>query len=176
MIKSMFRKIITLLVVIPLLTPLFGSEGVEYDIGPRVFNFVIFVAILYYLVFDKLVAFLRGRTKDIDDKFKAGEIELEALKIEKNSSQDKIEEANKKSKEIIEDAKKTSESLVKNIENSINDKIKNVEHTYEQRAEFDNKKAASLAVEDVLTSVVFKPALDELSQESIMEIIKKKVA
>lgn len=70
---------------------LFASEGAEtnYDIVQRTVNFIIFAAILWYLLADKIKAFLANRTLSIQS-------ELDKVQETLKASQDKVADAQKK--------------------------------------------------------------------------------
>ncbi|RXK08774.1 F0F1 ATP synthase subunit B, partial [Halarcobacter bivalviorum] len=76
---------------------LFASEGAEtnYDIVQRTVNFVIFAAILWYLLAHRIKAFFSNRTLSI-------QAELDKVQDTKRASEEKKQEAIKKS----EDAKR----------------------------------------------------------------------
>lgn len=73
---------------------LFASEGAEtnYDIVQRTVNFIIFAAILWYLLADKIKAFLANRTLSIQS-------ELDKVQETLKASQDKVADAQKKLEE-----------------------------------------------------------------------------
>ena len=164
---------ISILLLISL--PLLASEG-ETDIIQRVFNFVIFAYILYVLIFDKLVAFLKDRTNGIEAKIKADEEKIESLKTEKDNSEKALIKADELSKQIVSDAENISISLVENIEKSTTLRVAALEKSYSQRAEIDNKKAMVEVVQEVLNETIFPSAIDGLSQNTIIDLINKKVA
>ena len=75
---------------------IFASEGaVETDIVQRTVNFIIFAAILWYLLADKIKAFFASRTLGI-------QAELDKVQDTLKASQDKVADAQKK----LVDAKK----------------------------------------------------------------------
>jgi F-type H+-transporting ATPase subunit b len=164
---------ILLLTIISL--PLFSSSS-ETDIFPRVFNFVIFAYIIYYLVYDKAVSFLKERSKNIDSKIKESENKLEALKKEEKASKNSIKKAETKSLEIIEDAKNTVKLIQAKIKKDTTTRIEDLNKSYENKADVANKKASIQTVEEVLSENIFSKSIDSLSQDVIVELINKKVA
>ena len=82
--------------VLPLSTMLAsGGENSEggTDIIPRTVHFLIFAAILYWLIADKLRAFLNGRSDEIATRLSAAQEKVKAAKIEKENALAKVEEA-----------------------------------------------------------------------------------
>jgi len=102
----MKKILLTLLVVVP--GVLFANEHQEMqtDILERTVNFFIFVAIIYYLLADKLKTFFQDRTKSI-------QADLE-------KAQELIKESDKKlatAKQEVENAKKIAEEMVSSAHN-----------------------------------------------------------
>ena len=81
-----------------------GGEG-ETDIVVRVINFSIFVAILWYLMADKVIGFFRERKESIARKFQEVEDRLKKTKEQKEMLKTKLEEAKVKANEIVDDSK-----------------------------------------------------------------------
>ena len=67
----------------------------ETDFIPRVVNFLIFVAILYYLVYDKLVAYFKSRKTDIEKQLQTAQDKLLKSKKQKTDIKNKILENEK---------------------------------------------------------------------------------
>ena len=168
----MINRILILLIIS---LPLFSSSG-ETDIFQRTFNFVIFAYIIYALVFDKAVAFLKERSENIKSKLEESKDKLSALKKEEKVSKNSIKKAEEKALEIEEDSKNTAKLIKTKIENDTKSRIKDLKKSYEQKAEVSNKKASLGVVEEVLNESVFSNSIDSLDQDVIVDLINKKVA
>ncbi len=66
--------------------------GRETDYIPRIFNFTIFVGILYYLLANPIKNFFKGRKEGIANQLKEIEAKLQASKDEKKEAEARVEE------------------------------------------------------------------------------------
>lgn len=155
--------------------PLFSASG-ETDIFQRVFNFIIFAYIIYYLVYDKAVSFLKERSEGIKLKLEESEKTLEDLEKAQKKSKNSIKKAEKKSLEIEQDAKNTVKLIQSNIRKDTANKIEDLHKSYANKVEVANKKATIQVVEEVLSEDIFSKSIDTLPQDVIVELINKKVA
>ena len=71
----------------------FAQTGRETDFWPRVFNFVIFASLLYYLLANPIKNFFKGRTEGISAQLNEIEMKLQAAKDEKKEAQNRLEES-----------------------------------------------------------------------------------
>ncbi len=168
----MINKILILFIVS---LPLFSASG-ETDIIQRVFNFTLFAGIIYYLVFDKAVAFLKGRSEDIKSKIEESKNKLEDLKKEEKLSKKSIQKAEERALDIEKDSKNTVKLIQTKIKKDTKTRIEDLTKSYNQKAEVSNKKASMQVVEEVLNEDVFSNSIDSLKQDVIVGLINKKVA
>jgi len=133
----------------------FANEAVSgTDIVPRVINFLIFAAILWYLVGNKVIAFFRNRKEEIANKFQKVEDELKAAKQKKEELQAKLEEAEIKAKEIVEDAKKEAEFIYNKIIEETKEELAILEKHFEEAKVNEIRKAKKEAVKAFLENVL----------------------
>jgi len=154
-------------------TFLFASEGVETDIVVRVINFLIFAAILWYLVADKVVSFFRERKEKIAKKFQEVEERLKETKEQKEMLKAKLEEAKVKANEIIEDSKKEAELIYNNIIKEAKEEVELYKKHFEEFKEIEIKKAKKEAVKEFLEDVLKDV---HITSEDAAKIVLKKVA
>lgn len=154
-------------------TFLFASEGVETDIVARVINFLIFAAILWYLVADKVVSFFRERKEKIAKKFQEVEERLKETKEQKEMLKAKLEEAKVKANEIIEDSKKEAELIYNNIIKEAKEEVELYKKHFEEFKEIEIKKAKKEAVKEFLEDVLKDV---HITSEDAAKIVLKKVA
>jgi len=154
-------------------TFLFASEGVETDIVARVINFLIFAAILWYLVADKVVSFFRERKEKIAKKFQEVEEKLKETKEQKEMLKAKLEEAKVKANEIIEDSKKEAELIYNNIIKEAKEEVELYKKHFEEFKEIEIKKAKKEAVKEFLEDVLKDV---HITSEDAAKIVLKKVA
>jgi len=154
-------------------TFLFASEGVETDIVARVINFLIFAAILWYLVADKVVSFFRERKEKIAKKFQEVEEKLKETKEQKEMLKAKLEEAKVKANEIIKDSKKEAELIYNNIIKEAKEEVELYKKHFEEFKEIEIKKAKKEAVKEFLEDVLKDV---HITSEDAAKIVLKKVA
>jgi F-type H+-transporting ATPase subunit b len=135
---------------------LFANEAASggTDIVPRTINFLIFVAILWYLVGNKVIAFFRNRRENIASKFQEVENKLREAKAKKEELEAKLEEAKVTAKEIVEDAKKEAEVIYNQILQNGKLEIEGMEHLFETYKESEIRKAKREVVKTYLENIL----------------------
>ena len=86
-------------------TRYFAQTGRETDFLPRLVNFTVFAALLYYVLANPVKDFFKGRTEGIGAKLNEIEEKLQVAKDEKKDALVRFNESEKKADQIIEDAK-----------------------------------------------------------------------
>jgi len=162
-----------LLITVPAL--LFGSEhGSEVDIVPRTVNFIIFVAILYYLLNDKLRDFFNNRKKEIQNELKMVEEKLAESNKKTEDAKAELEKAKELASSLVENTKNELDNIRQKVINKYEEEIKVVEKAFEERIELETKKMKKEVVEEVLDEIL-KDGLS-LDQKDLTNIVLKKVA
>jgi len=161
------------LLVVLIGTFLFASEGGETDIVARVINFLIFVAILWYLIADKVIAFFRERKEKIAKKFQEAEEKLKETKEQKEILKAKLEEVKAKANEIVEDSKKEAEFIYNNIIKEAKEEVELYKKHFEEFKEIEIKKAKKEAIKEFLEDVLKDI---HITSEDAAKIVLKKVA
>lgn len=166
-----------LLLVLLALSPiaLMASEGGETDILQRTVNFIIFAAILYYLLADKIKAFFAGRTAEIQAQLDKVQDTLKASEQKVEDAKAKLEEAKVIAANIVEDANKSIESIKQQVAANIESEIAHIEKSFSDKIEIQTRKAKTQIVEEVLNELLSSDNLN-LSQEELANIVLKKVA
>ena len=154
-------------------TFLFASEGTETDIVARVINFLIFAAILWYLIADKVISFFRERKEKIAKKFQEAEEKLKEAKKKKERLKTKLEEIKVKANEIVEDSKKEAEVIYNNIIKEAKEEVELYKKHFEEFKEIEIKKAKKEAVREFLEDVLKDI---HITSEDAAKIVLKKVA
>jgi F-type H+-transporting ATPase subunit b len=156
----------------------FASEAAAEggtDILPRTVNFLIFAAIIYYLIADKIKAYFSGRTSGIANQLTEIQEKLNSVRESKEQAVKEAEEAKIKAKDLIETAKKEAVMLSEKIEKDAASEIEHLKHALEERMQIEEKKMAKEVVAEVIEEI-FKGDNLKLSNEDFIKIIKKKVA
>lgn len=171
-----FKYLLLTLVLSPAFV--FASEAAAEggtDIVARTVNFLIFAAILYYLLADKIRAYFRGRTAAIAKRLTEIQEKLNSAREAKESAAKELENAKVKAKELVETAKKEAQLLSEKIEKDAEAEIAHLKHAFTERMQIEEKKMTRNVVSEVIEEVFQGDAL-QLSNEDFIKIIKKKVA
>jgi F-type H+-transporting ATPase subunit b len=151
------KKIAFLVAVLSGIVYASEAMGSGTDIVARTINFLIFAAILWYLVGAKSKEFFENRKNQIAKKFQEVENKLKEAKEEKEALLAKLEESKKLAQEIVDDAKKETEIIYNNIINSTKEEISLLEKHFEETKKYEIQKAKKDAVkiflEDVLKDI-----------------------
>jgi len=147
----------TLLLGVILSGVLLASEAAASggtDIVARTINFLIFVAILWYLVGNKAITFFRNRKEEIANKFQEVENKLKEAKQRKEELKAKLEEAKIKANEIVEDSKKEAEHIYNTILAEAKEEMEMMERHFEEAKLAEIRKAKREAVKAFLEDVL----------------------
>ncbi len=166
-----------LFVLLLTLTPfaLFAAEGGEYDIVQRTVNFIIFAAIIYYLLADKIKAYFADRTQSIQAELDKVQDTLKESEKKVEDAQKKLEEAKVLAAEIVEGAKADIEKIKAAVAASVEDEIAHLEKSFDNKAQSELRKAKNAVVEEILDELLRDDNL-AVSQDELANIVMKKVA
>ncbi len=151
---------------------LFASEAVSghTDIVPRTINFVIFVALLWYLIGDKIKRFFAERKENIAKRFQEVEEKLKESKERKEALKAELIQTKQLAEEIRQNAQKEAELIAEKIKQQVEEEIALLQKHFEEFKENEIKKAKQEAVkafmEDVLKDV-------HLSSEEAAKLVLK---
>jgi len=153
----------------------FAQTGRESDFVPRIINFVLFAALLYYLAANPIKNFFKGRKEGIAAQLKEIEEKLQAAKDEKKEAQNRLDESEKKADEIISDAKKEAVILAEKIAEVNQNDLENMSKQLEEKISLEERKSAREVIEDVLSTNITNDDI-MLNETKVVDIISKKVA
>jgi len=151
-----------------------GGEGAT-DIIPRTVNFLIFAAILYYLVADHVKNFFKNRSAAIAAKLEEVQAKLKMAKEEKEQALRKLEEAKKLAKEIEETTKKEIEVIINDLKKAAQEEIENLERIFEENIELERRKRIREITKEILEEL-FEDKDLTLDKAKFVDLIVKKVA
>ncbi len=154
---------------------LFANSDVQTDILPRTVNFFIFVAIVYYLLADKLKEFFAGRTQSIQSKLDEVQTALEESKKQVQDAQANLEDAKKIAAELISDAQADVSDIKSRVETACDRDIAYLEKSFNDKIELERKKANKETINEVLEEL-FSDKTITMSEENLSNVILKKVA
>lgn len=172
----MDKRIFLLALIVPTfaLASSGGGSG-ETDIVERTINFVIFAALLYYLVAEKAKHFFKQRKLDIASDLEKVQIKLKESKKQKDEAERKVDEAKKIAEDIIATAKKEAYILAQKTEDQSKQEIEILVKQYNENMEFQKRKEEKVVVGEILNELFESDVLD-LDEKSYTDIISRKVA
>jgi len=156
-------------------TRYFTQTGRETDFFPRIINFTIFAALLYYLLANPIKDFFKGRKDGIAAQLKEIEEKLQAAKDEKKDAQARLKESEKKADQIITDAKKEAVLLSKKIADGNQNDLNNMDKHLEEQIILEERKSAREAIDEILSENIVNNDI-ALDENKVVDIISKKVA
>ncbi len=164
------------LLAIPVVVSAAGGEAEGgTDFWPRLVNFIIFAAIVWYLVADKIKAFFTGRSNAIAERMNTIQERLASAKAQKEEAHKKADEAQEQAEALVETARKEAQILSEKIAKDTQQEIAALQRAQAERQEAEERKMAREVVSEVVEEM-FGGKGFALSQEDLLSIIKKKVA
>lgn len=153
----------------------FAQTGRETDFWPRVINFTIFAALLYYLVANPIKNFFKDRKEGISTQLREIEDKLQAAKNEKKEAQMRLDESKKKAEQIVSDAKNEAIVLVEKIAKSNQNDLEGMTKQFEEKMSLEERKSAREAIDEILSQNIVDDDIT-LDEKKVVDIISKKVA
>jgi F-type H+-transporting ATPase subunit b len=153
----------------------FAQTGRESDFWPRVINFTIFAALLYYLLANPIKNFFKGRSEGIAVQLNEIEKKLQAAKDEKKEAQNRLDESKKRAEEILADAKAEAILLAEKIANANQNDLALLDKQLEEKISLEERKSAREAIDEILSDNITTDDI-MLDAAKVVEIISKKVA
>ncbi|WP_297193531.1 F0F1 ATP synthase subunit B [uncultured Campylobacter sp.] len=149
------------------------SGSGEYDIIPRTVNFIIFVAIMFYLLakpiknmYDTRIKKIATRLEDIQKRvLESKNKRLEAIKS--------LEDAKKEADNAIALAHKEAELMAKKIKSDAKNDMLILEKTYDEQQNYELRKMQKDVVSAALAQIFDDSSL---KQDDIINIMLKKVS
>lgn len=151
-----------------------GGEG-STDIVQRTVNFVLFAALVWYLVAEPVKSFFASRTQGIADELKRVQEKLNESVSLKKEALAKISDAEKTAENIMVSAKKENKILNDKIMAQCEVEIENLVKQNNVLKEFEQRRMVRSVVEDVLDEVINQSS-DSFDKEAMANVILKKVA
>lgn len=153
----------------------FAQTGRESDYWPRVFNFIIFAGLLWYLLANPIKSFFANRSAQISDRLKEIEEKLQVAKEEKKEAQARLDESLVKAEQIIQDAKQEAKLLAEKIAAANAQELEVLEKQYQEKIALEERKAKREAVDQILSENIGSDDI-MLDSKKIVDIISRKVA
>ncbi|MBN2825980.1 MAG: F0F1 ATP synthase subunit B [Campylobacterales bacterium] len=173
------RLLFVLVLVLPTLIFASGGHGDvsmgNSDFFYRVFNFAIFVGLMYYLLANPIKNFFVGRKNSIESQLVEIEKRLEETKKAKDEALVKIEESKAKAKEIVETAHKEAELISKKMADMNKYELELMDKNHNERCKSETRKMGRDVVDEILNASLHSSDI-ELSSDKVVDIVSKKVA
>lgn len=166
--------VIILALVLPGVVCASGSFE-QSDFIPRLINFVLFVAILWYFTFARIKAIFVNRRTHIASQLEEIQNKLHKAQKEKADALKKLEESKARAREIVEIARKEASMISQRFAQQTQAQIQTLIQTMEANMEFEQTKAMREVVESVLSEVVHSKDV-QLENKDYVNIITKRIA
>ena len=153
----------------------FAQTGRETDFLPRAVNFIIFAALLYYLLANPIKNFFKGRSEGIAAQLNEIEKKLQAAKDEKKEAQSRLDESENRAEEIIADAKAEAVILAEKIAIANQNDLAHLDKQLEEKMSLEERKSAREAIDEILSDNITTDDI-MLDEAKVVEMISKKVA
>ena len=182
----MKKKTVFYIAVMALPLVLMGNEGGEsgrylaiagreYDFVPRVFNFLIFASLTYYLIADPIRNFFVSRTASVADSLKEIEAKLQAAKDARKAAEQELAESEKKAQEILKDAEKEVNLLKERFAQAGAKEIEILEKQFEEKLELEKRKMRRETIVAILEENIKNEDIP-LGGSGIIDAISRKAA
>lgn len=142
------------------------------DIFERSINFIIFIALMWYLVADKLKTILRERVESISLKFSQTQSRVKDSREKKEKAQQRLKEAQEQAAELIKNAKQEANIAIQRIEEKTKEQIANLIKTNEEAMEFQERLLYKQVVAEVLQEIFTDSTLNA---QDYVNLLEKKV-
>jgi F-type H+-transporting ATPase subunit b len=169
------KKMLFIILALSPLALLANDQDVQTDIIQRTVNFVIFVAIIYYLLADKLKTFFSDRTKSIQAELDKVQSTLEESKKKVQDAKDELENSKKIANELVNDANADINSIKSKISEAFDNEISNLTAAFDGKLEIETKKMKKQIVAEILEELLSDDNIS-IKQNDLVNIILKKVA
>jgi len=156
-------------------TRYFIQTGRETDFLPRIFNFIIWISLLYYLLANPVKDFFTGRSEGIAGQLNEIETKLQSAKDEQKDAQSRLDESETKAAQIIEDAKNEAVFLAKKISEANENELDLMGKQLEEKMVLEERKSAREAIDSILSENITNDDI-MLDSDKVVDIISKKVA
>ena len=172
----MMRKILCCALLVAFPSFLLASANIEEsDFIPRVINFVIFLAILWYFAFESIKGIFTTRKNTIATRLQEVQDNLHKAKQERENAQKRLEESKERAKEIVSSAKQEEYLIRQKYDEQIKRDIEILKHSLEANIEFEHRKAVQQSVENLLNELTKSQNL-QLNKEDYVNIITKRIS
>ena len=152
-----------------------SAEHAGTDIVQRTVNFLLFAALIWYLVAEPAKNFFAARSQGIADELQKVQDKLNESITLKKEALNKISEAEKFAEDLAITSKKENKILNDNIMIQCDADLETLGKQQVSLVEFEQRKMVRNVVEDTLNEVLSESG-DGFDKEAMANVILKKVA
>jgi len=149
--------------------------GRSTDFVPRIFNFLIFAGLAYYLVASPLKSFFVNRREGIADQLNEIERKLQEAKAARKQAEEALENSEKKAETILSDSEKEIALLQEKFAGMTQRELELLEKQFEEKIELEERKMARETIDAVLNENISSDDIP-MGADQIIDIVSKKVA
>jgi F-type H+-transporting ATPase subunit b len=152
-----------------------SAEHADTDIIQRTVNFVIFAALIWYLIAEPVKNYFSGRSQGIADELKKVQDKLNESILNKKEALAKISEAEKFAEGLMLSAKKENKIINDKIMLQCDSDLEILSKQNVSIKNFEQRKMVRNVVENILDKVLTQSG-DSFDKEAMANVILKKVA
>jgi F-type H+-transporting ATPase subunit b len=158
-----------------------GSEhyrmitGRDSDFIPRVFNFLIFAGLAYYLLAEPIGNFFKNRRDKIAQSLQEIEKKLQEAKEAQKKAEQTLAESKKKAQEILKDAELEVEVLKERFKALGEKEIESLQRSFKEKISMQERKMKKEVISSLLDENI-KPDDIPLTASKVIDNLAKKVA
>lgn len=160
--------------ILLLLFPFVLMADGGYDIVPRTINFIIFAAILYYLIANPVKNAYKGRIEGIAARLDNIEQKLKESKAKKDDAIKRVEEAKANADGLVETARKEAFLISERIKEETMQEIVNLEKSFHDQKEFEKRRMVKSVVGEILNEIFASDSV-KMDQSELINIMLKRV-
>ena len=161
--------------ILLLLFPFVLMADGGYDIVPRTINFIIFAAILYYLIANPVKNAYKGRIEGIAARLDNIEQKLKESKVKKDDAIKRVEEAKANADGLVETARKEAFLISERIKEETMQEIVNLEKSFQDQKEFEKRRMVKSVVGEILNEIFASDSV-KMDQSELINIMLKRVS
>ena len=165
---------------------LFGNEGAEgsrylavagreNDFVPRIFNFLIFAGLTYYLIAEPIKSFFVNRREAIASQLSEIENRLQKAKEDRKSAEQALQESKRKAEEILKDAQNEVELLKEQYAKMSEKEIEILVKQFEEKRELEERRVKKELISSLLDENISTDDIP-VTGKKIVEIVSRKAA
>ncbi|PAF53461.1 hypothetical protein BKH42_05925 [Helicobacter sp. 13S00482-2] len=147
----------------------------QTDIVERVINFLIFLAILWYLIADKLKQMFASRRNQIVSRLNQAQDKLKVAKKSKEEALKRLDDAKQRATDMIALAKKEAYMISQKFDEQFKLDIENMIKSNEAIMEFERKQMERKVIREILSDL-FNTQASSFDTSKYIDILNKKVA